>query len=109
MAANARSETADSADARALPGDADGLAVETQPAPLLDAAMASTPPVPSPAHDLQRHLDTQLTGFSFQLTDTDLLAGTGRWSMRRTLAFVVISNGLAWTALAWLAAAILAG
>ncbi|WP_429911210.1 hypothetical protein [Glycocaulis sp.] len=99
---------ADSANARALPGSVDNRAGETQSAPALDTATASSPPVLSPAQELQRHLDAQLTGFSFQLTGSELLAEAGRWSTRRTLAFVVVSNALAWAALVW-CAAMLAG
>lgn len=101
MTANSRSNAADHADACVLPGGIENRADETQSAPLLDAAAVSTPPAPSPAHDLQHHLDARLAG-------SELPAETGRWSARRTLAFVVVSNGLAWTALVW-CAAMLAG
>jgi len=68
---------------------------------------ASTAPVPSPDQDLQHHLDARLTGFSFQMSSAGLLADAGRWSTRRTLAFILVSNSLAWTALVWAVAALI--
>jgi len=69
--------------------------------------ISSAQAVPSPALDLQHQLGEQLTGFSFQ-HDSEMAGPSDRWSTRRTLAFIVISNGVAWATIAWMVSSLVA-
>ncbi|WP_133254269.1 hypothetical protein [Phenylobacterium deserti] len=76
-----RPETADLHD-----GDATG-------APSIQLADAASLQGDNPVRRMQRELAVAMSG-----------AGEPRWSARRTLGFVVLTNGLFWAALIWGAA-----
>ncbi|MGY6661088.1 MAG: hypothetical protein ACXIVO_02100 [Glycocaulis sp.] len=100
MAINARSENAESTVSGALSDDIAIPAMSNPAAFLLDAGTNSFPPAPSPARTLQHQLDAQLTGFSVHITESAIPSGKPQWSARRTLALILVSNGVAWAALA---------
>ncbi|AZU04344.1 hypothetical protein X907_1814 [Glycocaulis alkaliphilus] len=100
MAVNARSENAESTVSGALPDDIAIPAMSNPAAFLLDAGTHPLSPAPSPARTLQQELDAQLTGFSVQIADSAVPGGKPQWSARRTLALILVSNGVAWAALA---------
>jgi hypothetical protein len=56
---------------------------------------------PSPALALQSQLDHQLAGLVAQHHRPSSVPGHARWSARRTLAFIVASNTVAWVLAAW--------
>lgn len=55
--------------------------------------------VSSPALNLQTELGQRLSGVA--ASESIILPDMARWSARRTLTFIIISNALAWAGLIW--------
>lgn len=86
--------------AKASPGDRRYAAVKSCATIVTDAA--ANPPNRSPALDMLIDLDHRLSGLPDKSMAAQPALPRERWSARRTLAFVIVTNSLAWLAIIWM-------
>lgn len=77
------------------------------PAPAKPGPHDAEPPA-SPALNLQNALGQRLTGLDAMAGGVAPYADAARWSTRRTLGFILVSNALAWAVILWAGLALLA-
>lgn len=82
--------------------DVEGAALDT-PTDALNTDFDAVSPVPSPALNLQQHLDRRLEASSYWRRAGRAWFGDQRWSTRRSLAFILVSNSIAWALIVWAA------
>jgi len=80
--------------------------MDGQPKPLSPDASTAVA-IASPALDLQQRLGEQLSAFHAH-PEVTAPEPSEHWSTRRTLAFVIVSNGVAWASIAWMVSSLLA-